>query len=90
LEGSCKEVRIAADECGIGENFRLSYRMLSKFSHPTALQILAPSDEARAALQKDLFFSHGCLFFHGAFEAIEKAIDMRAVVAGSSSKGSVN
>ena len=71
LDGSYKQVSEAAKESGIGDHFALSYRMLSKFAHPTAMQILAPSDEAKAALQKDCFFSQGCLFFSGAFVALE-------------------
>jgi hypothetical protein len=45
--------------------------MLSKFAHPTAMRILAQHDEKREALQRDCFFSQGCLFFTGAFHAIE-------------------
>ena len=71
LDGSYKKVSEAATEAGIGEHFTLSYRMLSKFAHPTAMQILASPDEAKAALQKDCFFSQGCLFFTGAFVALE-------------------
>jgi uncharacterized protein DUF5677 len=71
LDGPYMQVSDAAKEAGIGEHFSLSYRMLSKFAHPTAMQILAPPDEAKAALQKDCFFSQGCLFFTGAFTALE-------------------
>jgi hypothetical protein len=71
LDGPYKRVNEAANESGIGDHFSLSYRMLSKFAHPTAMQILAPPDEAKAALQKDYFFSQGCLFFTGAFVALE-------------------
>jgi hypothetical protein len=71
LDGPYKQVSDAAKEAGIGEHFSLSYRMLSKFAHPTAMRILAPPDEANAALQKDCFFSQGCLFFTGAFVAVE-------------------
>jgi hypothetical protein len=71
LDGSYKEARDAAKEVGIGDHFNLSNRMLSKFAHPTAMQILTPPDEAKVALQKDLFFSQGCLFFTGAFVALE-------------------
>jgi hypothetical protein len=71
LDGDYKRVSDAAKECGIGENFSLSYRMLSKFARPTAMRILAPPDEMKEALQKDVFFSQGCLFFAGAFEALE-------------------
>ena len=55
----------------MGEHFSLSYKMLSKFAHPTAMRILAPPDEKREALQRDCLFSHGCLFFTGAFNALE-------------------
>jgi Family of unknown function (DUF5677) len=71
LEGPYKHVSEAAKEVGIGDHFSLSYRMLSKFAHPTAMRILAPPDEAKAATQRDYFFSLGCLFFTGAFVAIE-------------------
>jgi len=71
LDGPYKKVNEAAKESGIGDHFSLSYRMLSKFAHPTAMQILAPPDESKAALQKDCFFSQGRLFFTGAFVALE-------------------
>jgi hypothetical protein len=71
LDGAYKQVSEAARESGIGDHFSLSYRMLSKFAHPTAMQILAPPDEAKDTLQKDCFFGQGCLFFTGAFVALE-------------------
>jgi hypothetical protein len=71
LDGPYKQVRKAAEECGLGEHFNLSYKMFSKFAHPTAMQILAVPDEEKISKQKDQFFSQGCLFFRGAFEAIE-------------------
>jgi hypothetical protein len=74
LDGPYKPVSEAAKEVGIGEHFSLSYRMLSKFAHPTAMQILAPPDEAKATLQRDCFFSQGCLFFVGAFVALESQL----------------
>jgi hypothetical protein len=51
--------------------------MLSKFAHPTAMQILAPRDEERDGKLKDCFFSQGCLFFTGAFVELEKAVKFR-------------
>lgn len=71
LDGPYKPVRKAAMECGIGEHFGLSYKMLSKFAHPTAMRILAPPDEKGDSLQRDCFFGLGCLFFAGAFHALE-------------------
>jgi len=61
-------------EVGIDEHFRLSFRMLSKFAHPTAMRILAPPDEAKEVVQNDDFFSQGCLFFVGAFQAVESQL----------------
>ena len=74
LKGPYKEVSKAAKECGIGEHFKVSYRMLSKFAHPTAMRILAPPEPAKGALQRDHFFSQGCLFFTGAFHTLEKEL----------------
>jgi hypothetical protein len=74
LDGTYKEVSEAAKECGIGSQFSVSYKMLSKFAHPTAMRILARPDETKNALQRDLFFSHGCLFFTGAFDALERQL----------------
>jgi hypothetical protein len=71
LDGPYKKVHEAAKECGIGDPFSFSYRMLSKFAHPTAMQILAPLDEEKSVHQRDYFFSQGCLFFTGAFVALE-------------------
>lgn len=74
LDGPFTEVRDAAVDVGIGEHFRLSYRMLSKFAHPTAMQILGLPDEAKEAILNDMFFSQGCLFFTGAFQAVERQL----------------
>lgn len=71
LEGPYKRVTEAAKDCGMSDHFSLSFKMLSKFAHPTAMQILGVPDEARHALQNDCFFSQGCLFFTGAFVALE-------------------
>jgi hypothetical protein len=74
LDGPYKRVSDAAKISGLGDHFRVTYGFLSKFVHPTAMQILGDTDEAKAALQKDLFFGHGCLFFAGGFLALEDRI----------------
>jgi hypothetical protein len=74
LDGPFKEVRDAAIEAGIGDHFPLSHKMLSKFAHPTAMRILAAPDKAKEALQNDIFFSQGCLFFAEAFQALERQL----------------
>jgi len=68
LDGAYKQVSDAAKECGIGDHFAVSYKVLSKFAHPTAMRILASPDEQRESLQRDAFFSHGCLFFTWRFQ----------------------
>ncbi|HEY1760890.1 MAG TPA: DUF5677 domain-containing protein [Bryobacteraceae bacterium] len=66
-----KKVSAAAGECGIESHFLFSYKFLSKFAHPTAMQILVPPDDAQHVLQRDYFFSQGCLSFIGAVTALE-------------------
>jgi hypothetical protein len=73
LEGSYKRVADAAKDCGMTDHFAVSFKILSKFAHPTAMQILGAPDKSRNALQRDCFFSQGCLFFTGAFVALESA-----------------
>lgn len=75
LEGAFKPVSEAAKEIGLGEHFLLGNKLLSKFAHPTAMQILAPLNDAKTAMQKSLFFSQGCLFFAGAFNALENSLN---------------
>lgn len=68
-----KSVRDAAEEVGIKDQFNLSSKFLSKFIHPTAMQIImfAPN-EAMRVLHRETFFGQGCLFFIGSFTALEK------------------
>ncbi len=73
LDGSYMRVAKAADECGLKE-FGVPNKMLSKFAHPTAMQILGISDEAKQVLQRDMFYGLGCLFFVGAFTALENCV----------------
>jgi hypothetical protein len=35
------------------------------------MQLLAVPDEERDTLQRDVFYGKGCLYFGGAFEALE-------------------
>ena len=76
LAGQYKEVREAAREVGIGEDFGVFNKILSKFAHPTAMQIvLSRPNEAKVTVQqREWFFGLGCLFFTGAFSALEKQV----------------
>jgi hypothetical protein len=66
LDGPYLEVHKAAKECGFEGQYRVSYKTLSKFAHPTAMLILANPDETKRTLQRDWLFSEGCLYFTGA------------------------
>ena len=72
LDARYMRVDDAAAECGLKEHYKIMSKMLSKFVHPTALQILGLVDDAKHTLQRDCFFSLGCLFFAGGFVALEK------------------
>jgi Family of unknown function (DUF5677) len=74
LEGAYKQVSEAAKEIGMGANFSVANKMLSKFAHPTAMQIMGTASKDKLALQKLLFHSHGCLCFTGAFNALESTL----------------
>jgi len=73
-EDSVTLVRNAAAKCGLSEHFALSYKFLSKFTHPTAMCVLDRSGADDIAVQRDVFFSQGCLHFTGAFDALEIAL----------------
>jgi hypothetical protein len=63
------DVREAAADIGIGDHFNLAYKFLSKFAHPTAMLILSSSESKQ--MQREWVFGNGCLFFTGAFTALE-------------------
>lgn len=72
IGGGYLHVDAAAKECGLKEPFQLLNKLLSKFAHPTAMQILGIADQEKQTLQRDTFFGLGCLFFTGAFDAMER------------------
>jgi hypothetical protein len=78
LDGSYKPVSAAAKEIGMGDPFLVFNKLLSKFAHPTAMQVLAGPDDKKTALQRDAFFYQGCLFFVGAFEELERQLSSNA------------
>jgi hypothetical protein len=71
LDGSYKQVRDAAKECGRELHYNAVFKFLSKFAHPTAMQIMAPPDAVRPQVQRACFFRQGCVYFTGAFHALE-------------------
>jgi hypothetical protein len=71
LDKSYTQVSNAAKECGLEAHFKLSFKFLSKFAHPTAMQILGYNDDAKTELQREMFFALACNFFHSAFAFLE-------------------
>lgn len=76
LEGGYKQVRDAASACNVGDHFKISYKLLSKFAHPTAMLIIAPPDYEKEKLQKDIFYNDGCMSFVNAFGALEGVLSV--------------
>ena len=74
LSGKYMNVSNAADECGLKERFIILNKLLSKFAHPTVMQILGMVDDNKTRLQLDTFYELGCNFFVNAFNALEKSI----------------
>ncbi len=62
LSGKYMRVSNAADECGLKEMFSVMNKLLSKFAHPTAMQILGMVDDDKTRLQRDTFYELGCSF----------------------------
>jgi hypothetical protein len=71
LDGRFLRVEDAAEECGVRDKYKTMNKMLSKFAHPTAMQILGIADDEKESLQRDMFHALGCCFFVGAFNALE-------------------
>jgi hypothetical protein len=73
LEGQYKAVHEAARETKY-RDFKIGFKLLSKFAHPTAMQIVGLSNAEQTTTQRDQFFGMGCLYFTGAFYALENCL----------------
>lgn len=60
------------NEIGIQTQFTVMNKFLSKFAHPTAMQILG-SDDTQRSLQSNHFYELGCYFFSEGFRALENS-----------------
>jgi uncharacterized protein DUF5677 len=74
LDASYARVSTIAKEVGMGDHFSVGFKLLSKWAHPTAMQMLGVVDDNQIRLQKECFFSIGCLHFTGAFTAVESLL----------------
>ena len=74
IDGAFERVSDAAKAIGHEQWFSANNKLLSKFAHPTAMQLLAPPNEEKNSLQQDVFYGKGCLYFGGAFEALERLL----------------
>lgn len=71
LDGRYTSAGAAAKACGIGEQFILMNKILSKFAHPTALWIMAPPVEKCDEFPRTYYFRYGCWFFISAVQDLE-------------------
>jgi hypothetical protein len=74
LDEAYTQVSTVAKELGMGDHFRVAFKLLSKWAHPTAMQMLGVVDDNQIRLQRECFFSMGCLHFTGAFTAVERLL----------------
>lgn len=72
LDGADERVSDVAGNLGFKQQYTPYFKMLSKFAHPTAMQILAASNNDKRDAQRVCFFGLGCLFFSGAVAALEE------------------
>lgn len=71
IEKRFTRVRDAAKEIGIEELFVCSNKQLSKFSHPTALQIISPRTGKEAQELAKSFYTQACVQFVRSVELLE-------------------
>jgi hypothetical protein len=74
LDTAYTQVSAVAKEIGMADHFRVVFKLLSKWAHPTAMQMVSVADEQQLRLQRECFFSMGCLHFTGAFTAVERLL----------------
>lgn len=74
LDGSYMRIERAAAECGLKDMFTTMNKLLSKFAHPTAMQILGMADDDKQSRQLEMFHALGCCFFAGAFGSLESCV----------------
>jgi hypothetical protein len=58
----------------MGEHFRVGFKLLSKWAHLTAMQMLGVVNKDQIRLQREYFFGMGCIHFTGAFTAVESLL----------------
>ena len=65
VEGRFTDIRVVAKELGL-DDYSIHYMMLSKFAHPTALEIFAPRAEEDDKYFKKMFYDNGLRYGHTA------------------------
>jgi hypothetical protein len=74
LDASYMQVSAVAKQIGMGDHFRVAFKLLSKWAHPTAMQMFGTVNEDQIRLQRECFFGMGCGHFTGAFTAVESLL----------------
>jgi len=72
LDSKYLRVSNVAKGLGLGENYEMANKMLSKFAHPTAGYVVLPIVGEGAKKLKVTFFIQGCVSFLAAFNHLEQ------------------
>jgi len=76
LDGPYQRISKVAKQCNMEQHFKLSYKELSKFAHPTSMLILANYELGKIDGLKQHFYGDGCMFFVGAFNQLDGALSV--------------
>ena len=64
-----------AEQIGLQDHYSIVMKSLSKLAHPTALLIVGNISDKQMAVLRGSTYDQGCLFFLGAFEALERLVN---------------
>lgn len=71
VKGKYLSTREAAESCNIFDYYDVTYKVLSKFSHPTAISIVPTPDKEADAELSNMFYHLGCMSFVNAFDVLQ-------------------
>lgn len=74
IDDSYIQVGNIAEKLGLGSHYRMAFKTLSKFAHPTAFLIIFGNNTYKLNEFKELFYSQGCMFFYESFNRLEQYI----------------
>ena len=69
-----KDVKVAANEAGLGDFYKTNFKSLSKFAHPTALSVMATPKDSSAQRMREEFTRIGAAIADKALEKLENSL----------------